>query len=88
MGEDEAGTAHSVREHREAARPIVAGLGRRIVKTMGDGLLLDFPSVVAAIHPVRRPDGLAVIESIVAVTYKSGRMPADIQRGNPGEIRG
>src|ERR1700758_5407594 len=48
MGEDEAGTAFSVREHREAARPIVAGLGGRIVKTMGDGLLLEFPSVVAA----------------------------------------
>ena len=28
MGEDEAGTALAVREHREAARPIVAGLGR------------------------------------------------------------
>src|SRR6204780_3060220 len=48
MGEDEAGTARAVREHREAARPIVAGFGGRIVKTMGDGLLLEFPSVVAA----------------------------------------
>jgi class 3 adenylate cyclase len=48
MGEDEAGTARAVREHREAARPIVASLGGRIVKTMGDGLLLEFPSVVAA----------------------------------------
>jgi len=26
MGEDETGTARAVREHREAARPIVAGL--------------------------------------------------------------
>jgi TolB-like protein/class 3 adenylate cyclase len=50
MGEDEAGTALSVREHRDAARPIVAGLGGRIVKTMGDGLLLEFPSVVAAVE--------------------------------------
>src|SRR5271163_4365977 len=50
MGEDEAGTARSVREHREAARPIVAGFGRRIVKTTGDGLLLEFPSVVAAVE--------------------------------------
>jgi TolB-like protein/class 3 adenylate cyclase len=48
MGEDEAGTALGVREHREATRPIVAGLGGRIVKTTGDGLLLEFPSVVAA----------------------------------------
>src|SRR6202142_3143735 len=50
MGEDEAGTALAVREHREAARPIVAGLGGRIVKTMGDGLLLEFPSVIAAVE--------------------------------------
>src|ERR1700684_2391870 len=50
MGEDEAGPAQAVREHREAARPIVAGLGGRIVKTMGDGLLLEFPSVVAAVE--------------------------------------
>ena len=50
MGEDEAGTALGVREHREAARPIVAGLGGRIVKTTGDGLLLEFPSVVAAVE--------------------------------------
>ncbi len=50
MGEDEAGTAIAVREHREAARPIVAGLGGRIVKTTGDGLLLEFPSVVAAVE--------------------------------------
>jgi len=50
MGEDEAGTATAVRGHREAARPIVASLGGRIVKTMGDGLLLEFPSVVAAVE--------------------------------------
>src|SRR5271163_4571310 len=50
MGEDEAGTARAVREHRDAARPIVANLGGRIVKIMGDGLLLEFPSVVAAVE--------------------------------------
>ena len=49
MGEDEAGTARRVREHREAARPLVAARDGRIVKTMGDGLLLEFPSVVAAV---------------------------------------
>ena len=43
MGEDEAGTAKAVREHRKAATPIVASLGGRLVKTMGDGLLLEFP---------------------------------------------
>ena len=50
MGEDEAGTASAVREHREAARPIVASHGGRIVRIIGDGLLLEFPSVVAAVE--------------------------------------
>jgi TolB-like protein/class 3 adenylate cyclase/Flp pilus assembly protein TadD len=50
MGEDEAGTARAVREHREAATPIVRSHGGRIVKTMGDGVLLEFPSVVAAVE--------------------------------------
>ena len=50
MGEDEAGTALSVGEHREAAGPIVAQRGGRIVKTMGDGLLLEFPLVVGAVE--------------------------------------
>ena len=40
MGDDEAGTARAVREHREAATPIVRGFGGRLVKTMGDGVLL------------------------------------------------
>jgi hypothetical protein len=33
-----------------AAQPIVAGHGGRIVKTMGDGVLLEFSSVVAAVE--------------------------------------
>ncbi len=49
MGEDEAGTARLVRERREAATPIVRSFGGRLVKTTGDGVLLEFPSVVAAV---------------------------------------
>jgi class 3 adenylate cyclase len=52
MGEDESGTAKSVREHREALR-IIRGLGGRLVKTMGDGVLLEFSSVIAAVECVR-----------------------------------
>jgi class 3 adenylate cyclase len=50
MGEDEADTAKIVRERREASAPIVRSLGGRLVKTMGDGVLLEFPSVVAAVE--------------------------------------
>src|ERR1700737_2071565 len=50
MGADEAGTARRLREHREALRPIVTKHGGRIVKTTGDGVLLEFPSVVDAVE--------------------------------------
>jgi TolB-like protein/Flp pilus assembly protein TadD len=50
MGADEAGTARALREHRAAIDPIVASYGGRIVKTTGDGVLLEFPSIVAAVE--------------------------------------
>jgi adenylate cyclase len=50
MGVDEVGTARALREHRAAVDPIVASHGGRIVKTTGDGVLLQFPSVVAAVE--------------------------------------
>src|SRR5882724_3174179 len=49
MGLDEAGTARTLHEHRAAVDPIVASFGGRIVKTTGDGVLLEFPSIVAAV---------------------------------------
>src|SRR5262249_1046209 len=38
MGQDEAGTAQALREHRSVADPLVAEHGGRIVKTTGDGV--------------------------------------------------
>jgi adenylate cyclase len=50
MGADETGTLAALRAHRsELIDPLIADHGGRIVKTMGDGLLLEFPSVVDAI---------------------------------------
>ena len=46
MGLDEAGTARILREHRVIADAVVAKHGGRIVKTTGDGLLIEFHSVV------------------------------------------
>jgi len=49
MGADETGTLTALRGHRaELIDPLIAEHGGRIVKTMGDGLLLEFPSVVDA----------------------------------------
>ena len=50
MGADEAGTALALREHRAAVDPSVVGHGGRIVKTTGDGVLVEFPSIVAAVE--------------------------------------
>jgi adenylate cyclase len=50
MGLDEVGTARTLREHRAVADALVAKHGGRIVKTTGDGVLLEFPSVVDAVE--------------------------------------
>ena len=50
MGLDEVGTARILREHRVVTDALVAKHGGRIVKTTGDGVLLEFPSVVDAVE--------------------------------------
>jgi TolB-like protein len=50
MGLDEVGTARTLREHRAASDALVAAHGGRVVKTTGDGVLLEFPSVVDAVE--------------------------------------
>src|ERR1700721_37130 len=50
MGLDEAGTARILREHRVVTDALVTKHGGRIVKTTGDGLLIEFPSVVDAVE--------------------------------------
>jgi len=50
MGQDEAGTLARLRTHRrELIDPEIAEHKGRIVKTTGDGLLVEFPSVVEAV---------------------------------------
>jgi len=49
MGEDEQGTLHRLTEHRTFIDPIGREHGGRIVKTTGDGVLVEFPSVVEAV---------------------------------------
>src|ERR1700751_4421033 len=50
MGLDEVGTARTLREHRKVTDALVAKHGGRLVKTTGDGVLLEFPSVVDAVE--------------------------------------
>ena len=51
MGRDESGTLAALKALRqEVVDPAIASHGGRIVKTTGDGLLLEFPSVVNAVR--------------------------------------
>ncbi len=51
MGRDESGTLAALKGlRREIVDPAIAGHNGRIVKTTGDGLLLEFPSVVDAVR--------------------------------------
>jgi len=51
MGRDEVGTLRKLNAHRsELIDQLIETHGGRIVKTMGDGLLLAFESVVAAVE--------------------------------------
>lgn len=61
MGRSERGTLAALKAHRvELIDPAIASHGGRTVKTTGDGLLLEFPSVVAAVNCcVAVQDGMA-----------------------------
>jgi adenylate cyclase len=50
MGLDEVGTARTLREYRAVIDAMVAEHGGRIVRSMGDGVLLEFSSVVDAVE--------------------------------------
>jgi adenylate cyclase len=59
MGADEVGTVQALRKHRSAADPLIAWHGGRIVKTTGDGVLIEFGSVVGAVECARALQQLA-----------------------------
>src|SRR5262245_35640571 len=50
MGLDEVGTARLLREHRKVTDALVEKHGGRLVKSTGDGVLLEFASVVDAVE--------------------------------------
>ena len=50
MGIDEAGTLHRLQQHRfSLINPTIGQYQGRIVKLMGDGMLVEFPSVINAV---------------------------------------
>jgi TolB-like protein/cytochrome c-type biogenesis protein CcmH/NrfG len=84
MGVDEIGTLDALRKHRtELIDPLISQHGGRIVKTMGDGLLLEFSSVVEATQcaievqkgMAERNDG---IDEDTRITFRIGVNLGDI----------
>jgi adenylate cyclase len=69
MGDDEAGTlAALTRYRREFVDPTILAHRGRIVKTTGDGLLLEFTSVVDAAHcAIALQQGMADINASAGV---------------------
>ena len=61
MGADEVGTLRALKAiRRELADPAIAAHHGRVVKTAGDGILIEFPSVVDAVAcAVAIQDGMA-----------------------------
>jgi adenylate cyclase len=53
IGEDESGTLGRLKElRRNVLNPVIREHGGRIVKTTGDGILIEYPSAVEAV-PLR-----------------------------------
>src|ERR1700710_2898257 len=69
MGADEAGTHAAFKAHRSAIYPIILNHGGRLVKNTGDGVLLEFPSVVGAIESAVAIQGL--------MAERNNHLPAD-----------
>ena len=70
MGRDESGTLAALKAlRRDVVDPPIAAHGGRIVKTTGDGLLLEFPSVVDAVR--------CVVEVQTAMAAKMADVPED-----------
>src|SRR5215467_925606 len=70
MGRDESGTLAALKSLRqEVVDPAIAAHGGRIVKTTGDGLLLEFPSVVNAVR--------CAVEVQTAMADRTAEVPDD-----------
>ncbi len=84
MRADEEGTIRRQKDHRsDLIDPEISAHGGRIVKTMGDGLLVEFPSVVEAVRcAVAVQEAMSIREAGVAedrrIRYRVGVNLGDI----------
>jgi adenylate cyclase len=94
MGQDEAGTLNRLRTHRrELIDPEITEHKGRIVKTTGDGILIEFPSVVEAVAcAVAVQQGMAERNAPVPedqrIVFRVGVNLGDIIIGEDSDIHG
>src|SRR5436190_22279072 len=76
MGANEVGTLQSLQKHQaELIEPEIAGRGGRIVKLTGDGILVEFSSVVNA------------VEAACAIQRAMPRRNVDVPEDRRNEVR-
>ena len=94
MGEDDAGTLARLKEHRcELIDPKISDHKGRIVKTTGDGILIEFPSVIEAVAcavAVQRgmAERNAATPEAQRIVFRVGVNLGDIIIGEDNDIHG
>jgi adenylate cyclase len=94
MGEDEAGTLARLKEHRrELIDPKISDHKGRIVKTTGDGILIEFPSVVEAVAcavavQLGMAERNAATPEAQRIVFRVGVNLGDIIIGDDNDIHG
>ena len=87
MAEDEAGTMAALRAHRrEVFDPALAKHGGRLVKLMGDGSLVEFPSVVAAVTAANDLSAKVWVVDEAGMTLQTRPVTVGEMRGSLIEI--
>jgi adenylate cyclase len=80
MGEDEAGTLSALtRLRKDLLEPLIAAHKGRVVKLMGDGFLVEFPSVVDAVNcAIAWQKGVASRDSAQPLLFRIGVNLGDV----------
>ncbi|GMQ92556.1 MAG: tetratricopeptide repeat protein [Acidimicrobiia bacterium] len=93
MAEDEDGTLSALRAHINVLEPVVLNGGGRVVKTTGDGMLMEFPSAVAALNAAVEIQSLMRVRNVEIpesrrMQFRLGHNLGDIVVDNSGDVFG
>ena len=83
MGADEVGTLQALKAYRrELIDPSIAAYNGRIVKTTGDGMLVEFPSAVDAVTCAMAVQSEMLERNANAARKITFRMGIDVRRNH------